>query len=61
MISTSDLLNQINQRHATAFRLLDRYATGKQGAFALADGTGDRFMLKWALDRSLLTRFERTR
>ena len=59
MRTTSDLLDEINQRHATAFVLLDRYATGEQGAFALADAPGDRFVLKWAPDCSVLTRYQR--
>jgi hypothetical protein len=60
MRTTSDLLDEINQRHATAFVLLDRYATGEQGAFALADAAGDRFVLKWAPDCSVLTRYQHT-
>jgi hypothetical protein len=58
MPTTSDLLTDINQRHATAFVLLDRYATGEQGAYALADAAGDRFVLKWALDCSVLSRYQ---
>jgi len=50
---------QINQRHATAFVLLDRYATGEQGAFALADAEGNRYVLKWAPNRSVLTPYQR--
>ena len=59
MRTTNDLLDDINQRHATAFVLLDRYAIGEQGAFALADAAGDRFVLKWALDCSVLSRYQR--
>jgi hypothetical protein len=44
---------------AKTFGLLDRYATGEQGAFALADAAGDRFVLKWAPDCSVLTRYQR--
>jgi hypothetical protein len=56
---TSDILAAINQRHATTFALLDRYARGEQGAYALLDAAGDRFVLKWAADRSVLTRYQR--
>src|SRR5262249_26112018 len=57
--TTSDILAEINQRHATTFVLRDRYATGEQGAYALADASGDRFVLKWAADGSVLTRYQR--
>jgi hypothetical protein len=59
MRTTSDLLDEINQRHATRFVLLDRYTTGEQGAYALADATGDRFVLKWAPNCSVLARYQR--
>lgn len=59
MPRSSDILAAINQRHGTAFVLLDRYATGEQGAYALADASGDRFVLKWAADGSVLTRYQR--
>ena len=59
MRTTSELLTDINQRHGTAFALLDRYATGEQGGYALADASGDRFVLKWAADGSVLTRYQR--
>jgi Phosphotransferase enzyme family len=59
MPTTSDLVRQINQQRATSFVLLDRYTTGEQGAFALTDATGDRFVLKWASDPIALTRFQR--
>jgi hypothetical protein len=59
MPSTNDILAAINQRHATTFVLLDRYATGEQGAYALVDASGDRFVLKWAADGNVLTRYQR--
>jgi hypothetical protein len=61
MPTTSDLLHQINQQHATSFLLRDRYARGEQGAFALSDAAGERFVLKWASSPSVLPRFERAR
>jgi hypothetical protein len=59
MPTTSDLLDSINRQHATVFALLDRYATGEQGAFALRDAADDRFVLKWAPDPTVITRFQR--
>jgi hypothetical protein len=59
MPTTSDLLAYINQQHGTAFVLLNRYAVGEQGAFALSDAAGDRFVLKWAPEPIVLTRFQR--
>ena len=47
MPTISDLLHQINQQHATSFVLLDRYATGEQGAFALSDAADDP-EVQWA-------------
>jgi Phosphotransferase enzyme family len=61
MPPTSDLLHWINQQHATAFVLLDRFTRGEQGAFALVDAKDDRFVLKWAPDLSMLVRFQRAR
>ena len=58
MRTTRHLLDEINLRLATTFVLQDRYATGEQGAYALADVTGDRFVLKWAPDCSVLTRYQ---
>jgi hypothetical protein len=57
--TTSDILADINQCHATTFVLLDRYARGEQGAYALADAFGGRFVLKWAPDCSVQTRYQR--
>ncbi len=44
------LLQRINERHGTSFLLVERYTTGEQGAYAVADGTGGRFVLKWGAD-----------
>src|SRR6476659_4575579 len=59
MPTTSDLLGYINQQHGTAFVLLERYAAGEQGAFALRDAADNRFVLKWAADPTVLRRFQR--
>ncbi|HET9223586.1 MAG TPA: aminoglycoside phosphotransferase family protein, partial [Roseiflexaceae bacterium] len=61
MPPTSDLLHLINQQHATAFVLLDRFTTGEQGAFALVDAQDARFVLKWAPDLGMLMRYQRAR
>lgn len=44
------LLRRINERHGTTLRLIERYAVGEQGAYAVADETGGRFVLKWGAD-----------
>jgi hypothetical protein len=59
MPTTSDLVGYINQQHGTTFMLLERYAAGEQGAFALRDAACDRFVLKWAADPAVRTRFQR--
>ena len=61
MPPSSDLLLQINQQHATAFVLLDRFTTSEQGAFALVDAQDGRFVLKWAPDLGMLMRYQRAR
>jgi Phosphotransferase enzyme family len=49
-MNVATLLQLINEQHATTFELLARYASGEQGAFAIADRTGQRFVLKWEAD-----------
>ena len=61
MPTSADLIQQINQRHATAFVLRERYALGEQGAFALTDPAGNPFVLKWTADLRALARFQRAR
>ncbi len=43
----TELLQQINQKHRTTFALIERYASGEQGAFALIDEMGRQYILKW--------------
>lgn len=43
----AQLLQLINVRHGTSFSLVERYAAGEQGAFAVADQEGNRYVLKW--------------
>jgi len=40
------VLDEINRRHGTTFRLVRRYERGEQGAFALEDGAGRGYVLK---------------
>jgi hypothetical protein len=46
-ITATSLLEQINHRHSVELTLLERYPRGEQGAFALADQQGARYVLKW--------------
>ena len=48
----SALMDLINERHGTRFELGARYATGEQGAYAITDAVGRRFVLKWSGDAS---------
>jgi hypothetical protein len=41
-----EILREINIIHHTTFELIERYTDGEQGAFAIADTTGTRFVLK---------------
>lgn len=41
------LVQHINERIGTAFRLVGRYSHGEAGAYALANTEGRRFVLKW--------------
>ncbi len=42
-----ELLQHINAIHSTTFHSVERYATGEQGAFAIKDEYGTRYVLKW--------------
>jgi aminoglycoside phosphotransferase (APT) family kinase protein len=44
------LLRLINARHGAGLVLVERYADGEQGAYAVRDGSGRRLVLKWAPD-----------
>lgn len=47
-METQALIDAINTKHATTFTLHGRFATGEnQGAYALRDDNGDRYVLKW--------------
>jgi hypothetical protein len=46
-INPVELLQQINEIHQTAFTLVKLYAQGEQGAFAVIDPAGRRYVLKW--------------
>src|SRR5215467_3909524 len=49
-MNVATLLQLINEQHATTFELLERCASGEQGAFAITDQDGQRFVLKWEAD-----------
>lgn len=43
-----ELLQRINALHQTTFMLVEKYSDGEQGAFAITDQSGERYVLKWA-------------
>ncbi|MGB8347492.1 MAG: aminoglycoside phosphotransferase family protein [Ktedonobacteraceae bacterium] len=45
-----ELLQRINALHRTTFALVEKYSDGEQGAFAITDHLGRRYVLKWAAD-----------
>lgn len=55
-MDNAHLLTLVNARHETTFELVGRYATGEQGAFAIADHGGRRAVLKWEPDAGQLDR-----
>src|SRR5579863_9234831 len=55
----TNLLHDINTQHGTTFELLERYPSGEQGAFVIADGSGKRCVLKWEPDAGALSKFQR--
>src|SRR5690349_70924 len=58
VMNVATLLQLINELHGTAFELLARYASGEQGAFAIADQDGRRYVLKWETDDGPLDRLK---
>lgn len=55
-------LSQINERHGTTFHLQGRYADGEnEGAYALADAAGVRYVLKRYEHEQIVPRLERAR
>lgn len=62
MTQTEDLLERINDKHGTEYKLKGRYDTGEnQGAYAVEDASGTLFVLKWQAHPGMLTRLERAR
>jgi aminoglycoside phosphotransferase len=56
------IVDRINRRHGTSYRLLSRYQRGEnQGAFALQDDTGRGFVLKYLQRAGWLSRLEHAR
>ena len=50
IIKPTELLQQINKIHRTTFALVEQYAQGEQGAFAIVDSRGKHYVLKWRPD-----------
>jgi hypothetical protein len=46
--SAVDVVEAINARCKTDFRLVGRYAVGETGAYRLRNAAGERFVLKWS-------------
>ena len=57
-MNVATLLQLINEQHGTAFELLERYSSGEQGAFAIADQDGRRYVLKWEADEGFPDRLK---
>jgi len=57
-MNVAALLQSINEQHGTVFELLERYSSGEQGAFAIADQGGKRYVLKWEADDGPLDRLK---
>jgi hypothetical protein len=55
-MNVATLLQLINKQHGTVFELLARYSSGEQGAFAITDQDGRRYVLKWEADDGPLDR-----
>lgn len=51
------LLQLINQNHATTFRLVERYAVGERGAYAITSSESGRYVMKWHPDPVLLANY----
>ncbi|HEU5377923.1 MAG TPA: phosphotransferase [Ktedonobacteraceae bacterium] len=49
-MNPAELLQHLNALHQTTFTLLEKYPDGEQGAFAVTDHLGRRWVLKWAPD-----------
>lgn len=43
-----EILQRINALHQTTFAVVEKYAAGETGAFAITDQAGERYVLKWA-------------
>lgn len=50
IVNPAELLQHLNALHQTTFTLLEKYPDGEQGAFAVTDHLGRRWVLKWAPD-----------
>jgi hypothetical protein len=57
----AELLQQINEIHPTAFALVEHFAQGEQGAFAIVDSGGRRYVLKWQPDPEHVSQLQYTK
>lgn len=63
-MSTTDparLLEHINTAHGTNYRLVSRFESGEQGAYAIEDGDGTRAVLKWIPSPMAVKRYDQIR
>lgn len=58
-MNTANLLQSINEQRGTEFKLLERYAVGEQGAYAIVDQGGQHYVLKWGTDDGHLDRLQK--
>lgn len=52
------LLKLINEDQETTFSLIDRYAAGEQGAYAIVDAEGHRLVMKWHPESSRIENYQ---
>jgi len=57
----TELLRYINETHKTTFELIEQYTAGEQGAFALSDRQGRRYVLKWRAGTDHISRLQEAR
>src|SRR5690606_41666421 len=55
------LLEHINTAHGTNYRLVSRFESGEQGAYAIEDGDGTRAVLKWIPSPMAVKRYDQIR
>lgn len=60
-MSPETLIQLINERHRTSYRLGQRFDRGEQGAYAIFDEQDRPYVLKWAPGTALLSSLHRAR